>query len=86
MFDPSKDDALARVGKHVQYGAYGAYNFNFISDIHNKEVVMTLVRPVLHKDDATLIYSQDVISGMALTNSIDAQNVGGSDGHIANRT
>ena len=68
MFDPSKDDALARVGKHVQYGAYGAYNFNFISDIH-KEVVMTLVCPVLHKDDATLIYSQDVISGMALTNS-----------------
>ena len=68
MFDPSKDDALARVGKHVQYGAYGAYNFNFISDKH-KEVVMTLVRPVLHKDDVTLIYSQDVISGMALTNS-----------------
>ena len=29
----------------------------------------TLVRPVLDKVDATVIYSQDVISGMALTNS-----------------
>ena len=32
-------------------------------------ILDNLVRPVLDKVDATVIYSQDVISGMALTNS-----------------
>ena len=42
------------------------------SDLSLKEIAIdaeALVRPVLDKVDATVIYSQDVISGMALTNS-----------------
>ena len=51
MFDPSKDDALSRVGDdalsrvgdEVVNGAYGAYNFNFVSDIYYDEVDMTYI-------------------------------------------